>query len=139
MTLFVTIIFSKLSEEGKSYNWGFHFCDQCERNMWGHGYVQRIFSSYNRLWLKRYRCPECGIVVTTRPTGYWNYFQSSIEEIYEALIFRFKNHFWSNSDLRQRYGHWLRSFNGFHKMNGLGQELISFLNTCYLKQLPFLS
>lgn len=54
--------------------------------MWGHGYVLRFFHGYHEgIWMKRWRCPECGAVHTARPSEYAAGFQYRIETIYESI------------------------------------------------------
>ena len=47
-------------------------CPRCyNRRLWGHGFVLRYFASCTEgLWLRRWRCPDCRAVHTTRPAEY---------------------------------------------------------------------
>ncbi len=62
-------------------------CPSCKNScVWGHGFVLRYFHGYNEgLWMKRWRCPECGAVHTSRPSEYAPGFQYLKETIYESI------------------------------------------------------
>jgi len=66
------------------------------------GYAQAVF-------LRRYRCPDCHLILRLRPKGYWPRFQASIQTILESLTDRLTHHRWPFLVSRQRQGHWLRS------------------------------
>src|ERR1700678_4309573 len=101
------ITLEELAKNGKNHKWDEFHCDKCERNMWGHGFVSRYFSSLSEsVFLKRYRCPKCWVVVTMRPEGYWPRIRSSIVSIFKNLIFRIKECYWPPGFPRQRGGHW---------------------------------
>jgi len=86
-------------------------CPRCGYwKLWGHGFVSAYFEPYREpLWLRRYRCPACRLILRLKPSGYFERFQSSIESIRESLAYRFYRHFWPPGSSRQRQGHWLRS------------------------------
>jgi len=78
--------------------------------VWGHGFVLAYFDGYGRgLWLRRYRCRSCRLVIRFRPSGYFNRFQASVVTIRQSLAHRFYRHLWPPGSSRQRQGHWLRS------------------------------
>jgi len=138
MILHFKITLNKLSKSGKKYKWPKHYCECCKRYMWGHGYVSRYFAAIlNEVFLKRYRCPDCSVVVTTRPEGYWARARSSIFSIYEALKAKLNFGSWPLQFPRQRGGHWIRRFVSLAKME-LQDNLVHFLDHCYLKQIQFL-
>lgn len=142
MILFLNIVLSILSKEEKSYKWKLHFCKRCNCKMWGHGYVLRYFTGFpSGLWLKRYRCNSCRTVVTTRPIGYWKRIQSSIQEIYEALLHRLQKFKWKNPFLRQRQVHWLNAFHKYYQMEHpeKTESVDKYLMFCFQKELKFLS
>lgn len=140
MILLLKICLNELSEQGRNFNWGTHDCEKCFRPMWGHGFVDRYFSvSAVRLWLKRYRCPDCGSVATTRPEGYWPRVRTSIRSIFETLRSRLKTGRWPQATARQRAGHWLRRFVIKVRMDfGDRSDLGGVLEFCFEKQIPFL-
>jgi len=126
MILFSKITLEELAKLGKEYKWENHPCEDCKRNMWGHGFVLRYFAeTSNEIYLKRYRCPECSTVVTTRPEGYWKFIRNSIGSICQALRSKLKGA-WPWGCSRQRGGHWLRRFVRYVQMEG-GSNLFEFL------------
>ena len=131
------ITLEELSKNGKNYKWDKFHCDKCERNMWGHGFVGRYFSSISEaIFLKRYRCPNCSTVVTIRPEGYWPYIRSSIDLIFQALRSRIRDGFWLVGFSRQRGGHWLGRFTDHAKMS-CENNLLFFLQFCFEKGIRF--
>ena len=66
------------------------------------GFVQALL-------LRRYRCPDCKVVLRLRPKEYFPRFQASIQRIYQSLSYRFQFHRWPSFLSRQRGGHWLRA------------------------------
>ena len=137
MILFVKITVEELSKNGKRHKWEKHHCDKCQRNMWGHGFVMRYFSeACDEVYLKRYRCPDCSIVVTTRPETHWKGIRSAVQAIYDVLKAKLRG-FWPPGFPRQRGWHWLRRFVELAKMENQ-DSLPSFLAHCFSKQIPFL-
>jgi len=58
--------------------------------------------------MRRYRCPDCRLVVTTRPTDYWGRFQASIADIRDSLTLRFQQGRWRKTRSTSRQRHWLK-------------------------------
>ena len=137
MILFRKICLEELSRKGRAFNWESQACEKCKRQMWGHGFVCRYFSEvFSALYLKRFRCPSCGVVATTRPDGYWRATRSSILSIYAALSGRLRTGSWASN--RQRAGHWLRRFVAMVRMNyGDHSDLVAVLDSCLAKGLRF--
>ena len=136
MIFFTKITIEELSKNGKDHKWGKYFCDKCQRNMWGHGFVMRYFAEASgEIYLKRYRCPDCSTVVTTRPETHWKSIRSSIQAIYEALKSKLAG-FWPLGFPRHRGQHWLKSFVNLAKMENQ-ENLPSFLSYCFQKQIRF--
>ncbi len=55
---------------GKHFKWkNPGICPNCiGARLWGHGFVLRYFAGFVcGLWMKRWRCPDCGSVHTVRP------------------------------------------------------------------------
>ncbi len=97
----------------------------------------RYFSEYEGgIFLKRYRCSHCGVVLTTRPDEYWPRIRSSIGTIYNSLKSRLNLMVWPAGFPRQRGGHWLGRFVELAKME-LVESLPLFLEFCFSKQLKF--
>ena len=139
MILSYKITIDELSKIGKDYKWPRHHCADCERYMWGHGYVARYFATLlSSVFLKRYRCPGCWIVVTVRPHVYWSKIRSSILSIYETLKFKINSGRWPIQSPRQRGGHWLKRFILFARME-MVTDIAYFLDHCQLKEICFLS
>jgi hypothetical protein len=139
MILSRKICFNELSEQGREFNWGRHNCEKCQRSMWGHGFVTRYFAEFScALFLKRFRCPQCRVVVTLRPEGYWPRVRSSICSIYKTLFGRLRTGIWDLPAIRQRAGHWLRRFVKKVRMDwGDAADLRAILDFCYNKQVSF--
>jgi hypothetical protein len=136
MILFAKITIEELSKKGKTHKWEKHHCDECQRNMWGHGFVMRYFAeALGEIYLKRYRCPDCSTVVTTRPETHWKGIRSAIGAIYEALRSKLTG-FWPPGFPRQRGLHWLRRFVALAKMENQ-VNLPSFLVHCFTKKVHF--
>ena len=81
----------RLVEEGKDFPWPRpEQCPRCEgQRLWGHGYVQRYFEGWSeRIWIKRYRCPDCRAVHTLRPERFYKGFYYSIWTILLSILNR---------------------------------------------------
>ena len=129
-----------LYKAGKSFHWKRPSCCNGCQKMWGHGYVRRYFEGYSKcFWLKRYRCPCCGVVVTMRPTGFFPRFQSSTEQIYKALKHKLTTLRWPPWTTRQRAGHWLRRFMSKLAMDFPGSSPPELLSRLHGKMINFLS
>jgi hypothetical protein len=107
----ILICKSKISEiksSGKKFNWIKPLCSRCKSKVWGHGYVPRFFNSITGfIFIKRWRCPHCKLVITCRPEAFWRRYQESIDQIFSALKFRIKYLTWPPWTTRQRGGHWM--------------------------------
>src|SRR5271166_5000084 len=112
MIVSVNVCLEELTRLGRLFKWKKpKCCPKCKFRLWGHGFVARYFSKLkDALFLKRYRCSRCGCVVTLRPAGFWKRYQTSANEIYEALRFRLSKFTWPPGFSRQRGGHWLSKF-----------------------------
>jgi len=102
----------RLSQEGKRYKWKRpDECTQCKGKLWGHGYVSAYFDCCSGLvYLKRWICSLCRLVIKMKPIGYWKYFRSSIGEILKTLQYRLTQYLWPPGVSRQRGGHWLNRY-----------------------------
>ena len=136
MILFTKINLKTLSTEGKNHKWAPCECEKCDRNMWGHGFVNRYFEGFTQIFMKKYRCPDCKTVVTTRPEGFRNYVRSTIKTIYHSLLTRIASGSWPPETTRQRGGHWLCRFVVHAKMS-CETDLLSFLDRCFEKNVSF--
>ncbi len=126
--------------EGKKFKWDRFNCPKCHSHTWGHGFVSRyvLTPNPNLVWLKRYRCPKCGLIIQILPSQVWKRFQSTIKTIYETLLHRFQFKIWPKLIPRQRAGHWMRSFCAFCKISGVN-ELESFLTESFQSGIHFVS
>ena len=80
--------------------------------MWGHGYVLRYFIILQSgIWLKRYRCPDCGAVHTCRPIQYFRGFWHSWRIILHSLISKIRTNRWLREGAsRQAQQYWWKGF-----------------------------
>ncbi len=137
----IAVDIKNLSVLGKNFKWKRPKCPKGCKKVWGHGFVLRYFSSFKQgVYLKRYRCPTCGTVITMFPIGYWKHQQSSIENIYFAIKARLTSYRWPSWTTRQRAGHWIKKFYSFLIMN-FSNDLsnpLQVLEQSYVKKLLFL-
>ncbi len=144
MILHINIILSELAKLGKNFNWKKpKSCPRCGNRLWGHGFVSAYFNNFNKnLYLKRYRCPHCFIVITLRPLSHWSRFRYGIDDIYRIIRERLVNLRWPPWFPRQRGGHWIKRFIKKIKMDyGLNDQMnmIQRLDDLYQKKIPFLN
>jgi hypothetical protein len=111
LLLQVDVCVKEIFGQGKLFPWPRPpDCPRCHGRIWGHGFVEAYFDGYVRpLLLRRYRCPDCHLILRLRPRGYWPRFQASIAAILTSLTHRLTFHRWPSIFSRQRQGHWLRS------------------------------
>lgn len=128
--------FNLLKEQEKRYPWP-HLgrCPACKGpRLWGHGYVLRYFDGHlEAMWLKRYRCPECGAVHTARPHTHYRRFWAPITTIFETLFTKAVTGKWCKGVSMQRQRYW---WNGFQKQaarGGMSQDAL----LCTLMRLLF--
>ena len=64
--------------------------------VWGHGYVEAYFdeAGSQSVYLKRYRCPECRVVMRLRPSGYWKRIQAAVATVRQCLMDRLEKGRW---------------------------------------------
>jgi hypothetical protein len=110
MTLPQPVKLSQIHSDGKNFKWiRPALCPRCQQpKIWGHGYVSRFFNSIiGLLYIKRWRCHGCKLVITCRPEEFWRRYQESIDQIFEALKYRIENLRWPPWTTRQKGGHWM--------------------------------
>lgn len=107
----VDVCVKEIFEKGKGFVWPRpSCCPRCGGRIWGHGYAEAFFDGFGKaLLLRRYRCPDCKVVLRLRPKAYFPRFQASILAILSGLSHRFQVHRWPSFLSRQRGGHWLRA------------------------------
>jgi hypothetical protein len=111
LLLRVDVCVKEIFERGKLFPWPRPpDCPRCHGRIWGHGFVEAYFDGFAQaLFLRRYRCPDCHLVLRLRPRDYWPRFQASMAAILTSLTHRLTFHRWPSFLSRQRQGHWLRS------------------------------
>ena len=112
----ISIIYFKANvkqifELGKKYPW--HKPDKCPachgKRLWGHGFVLRYFKGFAQgLWIKKYRCPDCGCVHTMRPSEFWKSFQYPISTIISCLKNKISKNKWASYAIRQNQQYWFK-------------------------------
>ncbi len=111
MIYFVESILKDIFEQGKGFPWiRPAACLSCNHYMvWGHGFVPRYFDGFaGSLFMKCYRCPLCGCVMTCRPDTHFTRIQCSKETIRTLLTLRIMTGHWPCSSLSlPRMRHWL--------------------------------
>jgi hypothetical protein len=140
MSKHATVNLQMVSLQGKEYNWKRPNCPNGHPKMWGHGYVARNFEGFpSKIFIKRYRCPTCRAVLILTPTDYYKHYQSTIQDIYDAISIRLKSYRWPPWTTRQRAGHWQKKFLKLVQMDfSLEDNLIEILERLYSKNICFL-
>ena len=112
MVFFFPVILNDLFTFGRAYQWPKPpECDRCSScRLWGHGYVTACFDGFTEpLFLKRYRCPDCGCIICLRPEGYLQRFQASVEKIRSSIQSKVQTGKWLSELCRNRQRHWYKS------------------------------
>lgn len=107
----VPIDVKSLAQRGRAFPWPRPvMCFRCDGlRIWGHGFVESSFDDYaTPLLLRRYRCPDCGLVIRMRPAAYWQRMQASIAAIRTALLQRLRHGRWPPGISTARARLWLR-------------------------------
>jgi DNA-directed RNA polymerase subunit RPC12/RpoP len=144
LILQVAVCVKMIFEMGKEFPWPRpHRCPRCRGRVWGHGFTQVCFDGFQQpVWLRRYRCPDCGVVIRMRPDGYFSRFQTPVTEIRSRLSERLRMGRWPPGMSHRRQGHWLRALKrrvlaclgqgwverlmeGFERLLGMGQIPVS--------------
>jgi hypothetical protein len=108
----------EIYERGRDYTFprpGHCLKEGCRSNrIWGHGYVGVWFYGYKLpVYLRRWRCADCGCVYTIRPADCWPRHRTPIIIILRRLKHRLSEGVWdiSHGVTRQAQGNWLRALN----------------------------
>jgi hypothetical protein len=111
LILFVDVSVKRVFDLGREFPWSRpRRCSRCGGRLWGHGFCPAYFDGLNQpLWLRRYRCRDCGRVFRLRPKGYWSRFQAPISVIHSSIARRLQTGRWPPGFSRSRGGHWLRA------------------------------
>lgn len=119
---------AKIISLGKLFPWPRpRRCPRCGgTRVWGHGYVLRYFDDYaGAVWMKRWRCPECGAVHTCRPSAYWRRFIAPVKSIIASLSAKLSLHHWPAGPSRQRQQYWHRGYLIQSRVDGLPPATIA--------------
>jgi hypothetical protein len=113
LILFVDVCVKTLVEAGRKYRWQRpEHCPKCQGvRVWGHGYFEAYLDEAGSacVVLKRYRCPECGVVIRLRPMGYWRRVQATIAVVRQSVMDRLEKGRWPPGCNSARGRHWLRA------------------------------
>lgn len=113
LILFMDLCVKTLAELGRKYPWQRpERCPRCKGvRVWGHGFVQAYFDQTGTgcVFLKRYRCPECRVVIRVRPSGYWKRIQASVAAAGQCVLYRIGRGRWPPGSNPARGRHWLRA------------------------------
>ena len=113
MIYFVDVQLKDIFDQGKDFPW--QRPEKCPNlgcnnyKVHGHGFAPRYFKGFpSFLYLKCYRCSECGCVITLRPNTHFPRIQSSKEEIRFHLAQRLSEGRWPFSSLsRSSLRYWM--------------------------------
>jgi hypothetical protein len=132
LILYLSVDFTELQILGKGYRWKRpQRCFHCDgTRIWGHGYVERFFDEVpDRLWMKRWRCPECGTVYTVRPHTHWRGFWASQATILSSLVTKASDHRWLSMVTRERQQYWWRGLRIQQLFTSQQADLTSLIKT----------
>jgi hypothetical protein len=113
LILFLDLCVKTLGALGRDYPW--QRPERCPRcggvRLWGHGFVTAYFDEAGSpcVYLKRYRCPECRVVIRVRPLGYWKRIQASMAAVRQCIMHRLATGRWQPQSNPARQRHWLRA------------------------------
>ena len=76
----------------------------------GDGFVEAYFDEVGgvAVMLRRYRCPECGVVIRLRPRGYFRRIQAKVAAVRRCVVHRIGTGRWPPGSNSERQRHWLR-------------------------------
>jgi len=132
LILYLSVDFTELQTLGKEYKWKRpKGCLRCNgARIWGHGYVRRFFDEApDGLLMKRWRCPDCGAVYTTRPHTHWRGFWASQATILSSLLTKESEQRWLSMIGRERQQYWWRGLRIQRRFSGSQTSLTSLIKT----------
>jgi len=110
MVHFVSAVLKDIFALGKDFPWERpSSCPRCGHyRLWGHGYAPRYFRGFpSCLFLKCFRCPACGCVLTARPSSHFPRIRTCIAVIRDHIFHRDRYNHWPRSDLaRSNLRYW---------------------------------
>jgi len=110
LLLLFRIDLQKIQELGKKYPWKKpKKCPSCNSiRLWGHGYVIRYFYKYTfGIWMKRWRCPDCGAVHAAKPCEYPPGFQYPAKIMKRTLLTKLGGEPFPGEIPRQNQQYWI--------------------------------
>ena len=113
LLLIIRVKLQEIQLLGKRFLWKKpSSCPRCgRRRLWGHGFVMRYFHGYSEgLWMKRWRCPDCRAVHTSRPSEYPAGSQYSHVIRFESLRRKTSGGSFLTSISRQAQQYWRKAF-----------------------------
>ncbi|WP_408606688.1 DUF6431 domain-containing protein [Marispirochaeta aestuarii] len=138
--LICRIELEKVQELGKKFRWkNPGRCLVCgSTRLWGHGFVLRYFFGFaSGVWIKRWRCPECGSVHTVRPESFLPGMQYPKSTQRSSLESKLAGKSFLKTVSRQIQQHWWRTFRHLCRESGNWTDLRKFLTEHLLPdQLP---
>ena len=139
----VVAVLKEIYEKGRDYLWPKpKFCPCCKASrLWGHGFVLAYFDGQSGgVYLRRYRCPQCNSVLRLKPAGYFNRFQSSIQDIRASIGHRLNTNCCRGGISRTREGHWFKALKRKAKAylgDAIGDDLLhAFDRLCQMGKVP---
>lgn len=83
-------------------------CPRCGGvRLWGHGFARRYFEGFVKpLWVKRFRCPDCTAVHTSRPSGFLIGIRYPADVVRSCLIGKIMDNRWLRGVVRQNQQYW---------------------------------
>ena len=126
LILYLSVNCSEISRVGRGFSWPRPSrCPRCRGSrLWGHGYVRRFFDgTVGALWMKRWRCPDCGAVHTMRPETHWRGFWAERTTILTSLEGKESGRRWLSNLGRERQQYWWRGFQIQRQFDGAVRTL----------------
>lgn len=111
--LLCRIDLKRIQEQGRQFQWkNPGSCPNCKGpRIWGHGFVLRYFAVFAvGLWMKRWRCPDCGAVHTVRPETNSPGCQYSKEVQIKSIYSKLCGKPFLKTINRQLQQHWFKNF-----------------------------
>ena len=112
LIVFIELCVKTLAELGRDYRW--QRPKQCPRcggvRVWGHGFVGAYFDEAGTecVLLKRYRCPQCRLVIRLRPRGYFHRIQATVAAVRRCVVHRMGTGRWPPGSNPARQRHWFK-------------------------------
>ncbi|CAO0820206.1 hypothetical protein DFAR_1430020 [Desulfarculales bacterium] len=77
--------------------------------LWRHSFVPACFDEApTAIWLRRFLCPDCRVVVRLRLRGYWSRLQAPVATIRQSLSNKLSRGRWDHGLPHSHQRHWLK-------------------------------